>query len=196
MDGGFTLTTLGDVSPLSNSMYHLPMVCFCDIPADDFAIHMAKYSHFGIAFQKTFLIQKGARPVFYIPTPISRSSAYIREFQFLSDFHNIGVELTLATAGASPDKPSPCTEDIRALVERLGFATNSLNFEVLSYIKFFDGQTSDEDESNYYMEREWRVPGTMSFSLNDVSRIVLPASFTERFHRDVPDYVSQLMFAG
>ena len=41
-------------------------VCFCDIPISDFAIHIQKYSKFGLAFKKEFLIQKGACPVFYI----------------------------------------------------------------------------------------------------------------------------------
>jgi hypothetical protein len=43
------------------------VVCFCDIPISDLAIHVGKYSKFGLAFKKEFLIDKGACPVFYVP---------------------------------------------------------------------------------------------------------------------------------
>lgn len=42
------------------------VICFCDIPDTDLAIHMGKYSQFGLAFEKKFLIAKGACPVFYV----------------------------------------------------------------------------------------------------------------------------------
>ena len=42
------------------------VVCFCDIPETDLAIHVRKYSRFGLAFKKEFLIVKGACPVFYV----------------------------------------------------------------------------------------------------------------------------------
>jgi abortive phage resistance protein AbiGi (putative antitoxin) len=41
-------------------------ICFCDIPETDLAIHVRKYSQFGLAFKKEFLIAKGACPVFYV----------------------------------------------------------------------------------------------------------------------------------
>ena len=51
------------------------MVCFCDIPSSDLAIHVHKYSKFGLAFKKEFSIDKGACPVFYVanesPVPIA-----------------------------------------------------------------------------------------------------------------------------
>jgi hypothetical protein len=44
--------------------YHV--VCLCDIPNTDLAIHVRKYSKFGLAFKKEFLLAKGACPVFYV----------------------------------------------------------------------------------------------------------------------------------
>jgi hypothetical protein len=50
------------------------VICFCDIPSSDLAIHVRKYSKFGLAFKKEFLIDKGACPVFYVandsPVPV------------------------------------------------------------------------------------------------------------------------------
>jgi hypothetical protein len=42
------------------------VVCFCDIPENDLSIHVNKYSRFGLAFKKEFLIDAGACPVFYV----------------------------------------------------------------------------------------------------------------------------------
>jgi hypothetical protein len=42
-------------------------VCFCDIPLEDLDLHIRKYSQFGMAFRKQFLLQQGAMPVIYVP---------------------------------------------------------------------------------------------------------------------------------
>lgn len=47
-------------------MFSTGVVCFCDIPVGDLAFHARKYSKFGIAFTKAFLLNQGANPVFYI----------------------------------------------------------------------------------------------------------------------------------
>ncbi len=53
------------------------VVCFCDIPDSDLAIHVNKYSKFGLAFKKEFLIDKGACPVFYVANESPVSAAEI-----------------------------------------------------------------------------------------------------------------------
>ncbi|MGI8961367.1 MAG: abortive infection system antitoxin AbiGi family protein [Bryobacteraceae bacterium] len=50
----------------SNECVRAAALCFCDIPFDHLAVHMAKYSAFGLAFSKRFLLARGASPVFYV----------------------------------------------------------------------------------------------------------------------------------
>jgi hypothetical protein len=53
------------------------VVCFCDIPEPDLPIHVRKYSRFGLAFKKQFLIAKGACPVFYVANDTPTSATEI-----------------------------------------------------------------------------------------------------------------------
>ena len=54
-------------TPLTdNEGYRAATVSFCDIPVDKLAIHMQKYSRYGVAFEKAFLVSQGATPVSYI----------------------------------------------------------------------------------------------------------------------------------
>jgi len=60
------------------------VVCFCDIPDTDLAIHVKKYGRFGLAFKKDFLIARGACPVFYVAneTPVPASQIF-KQVDFL-----------------------------------------------------------------------------------------------------------------
>ena len=70
-----------------------------------------------------------------------------------------------------------------------------LDLLVFAFIKYFDDSASDEDESNVYMEREWRVIGDVSFTLTDVHRVFMPKRYAERFRADLPNYTGQLTFS-
>ena len=65
---------------------------------------------------------------------------------------------------------------------------------LLSNIKFFDNVT-DDDEKNFYMEREWRSPYYIHFEIEDIQRIILPDSYSKKFRYDVPEYVGQITFS-
>jgi hypothetical protein len=56
-----------DAKISKNELYNPGMVCFCDIPVQDLTIHTRKYSCFGLAFSKEFVIKKGGTPVYYLP---------------------------------------------------------------------------------------------------------------------------------
>src|SRR5262245_41348680 len=49
------------------------VTCYAEIPIDNLGIHICKYGHFGLGFEKRLPIYYGARPVIYIPfTPEDR----------------------------------------------------------------------------------------------------------------------------
>jgi hypothetical protein len=219
------------------------VVCFCDIPAQDLAIHVRKYSKFGLAFKKEFLVSKGACPVFYIanesPVPVqtvfspsdflerieaARKSGYIdRALYFDTSVRGI-IDIFVALDALCCNENDRYFKGIStsefkerfgqllglspAQVSLIGTALNgntqalqtirmcidfSLNY-VFTFMKPFDAKRSFEDESNYYMEREWRVGNNIQFTLNDVSRVFFPSSYAQRFRVDMPAYVGQISF--
>jgi hypothetical protein len=64
-----------------------------------------------------------------------------------------------------------------------------------SRLTFFDSTKDEQHDEHFYMEREWRVMGTVPFTLDDVIRIILPPSFAKRFRQDFPKYCAQLTFS-
>jgi hypothetical protein len=56
-----------DAKISENELYNPGTVCFCDIPVQDLAIHVRKYSPFGLAFSKDFVTKKGGSPIYYLP---------------------------------------------------------------------------------------------------------------------------------
>ena len=82
---------------------------------------------------------------------------------------------------------SPETEE-NSLVDLRFF----FNFQIFSFLKFFDHALTESHPENYYLEREWRVLGNVPFTLEDISRVILPASYAERFRSDVAEYHGQI----
>ena len=110
------------------------------------------------------------------------------------------------SACLAPTPGAMCGRDIRYSKETSSFfpITISGSFPhseilsgplVFSFIKYFDESTSDEDEANVYMEREWRVIGDVKFALADVHRVFMPERYAERFRADLPNYTGQLTFS-
>jgi hypothetical protein len=171
---------------------------------------MNKYSRFGLSFLKPFLIGKGANPVFYVannspmfhfgdrrtfpdsvsfPEPWPRRKLFESNVQLYWDLYR-----ALTCTDPSPFRgvqPGHSTQEQRRL-HTLNFF---LSFLVFSFIKYFDDSTSDEDEANVYMEREWRVLGDINFTLADVHRVFMPEDYAERFRADLPNYTGQLTFS-
>ena len=174
------------------------IVCFCDIPLGDLALHISKYSPFGIAFPKEFLADLGASPVIYVPTkgrpallPYEgygrrRVASQGASFDHFWKLFN-RVEKTLPDLKADP-RFKGTAEDLRRITE-------FLEIHVISNLKFFDHRLLDEQEENYYMEREWRVSRSVEFCLDDVERIIIPHEYGREFRRDFPRFDGEIMFA-
>jgi hypothetical protein len=183
-----------------NEMYNSQVVCFCDIPFEDLSLHMGKYGCFGLAFEKKFIVSIGGSPVFYIPT-----SSKIKRTKKLSIAET--VERLQATKDPIVEEElgmgkyfDEMFQDYHTLLKQNSESSGELELyfslarHIFSFIKFFDPALSDDDPKNFYFEREWRVFGNIDFTVEDVTRVLLPQEFSKRFRADVPQYIGQTSF--
>lgn len=188
-----------------NEMFKHDAICFCDIPVEDFGIHMRKYGNIGLSFLKSFLVSRGASPVFYVARDsivgvdfdegkprqsVSRGTLFDRQ---VFDFVGLHVQRRQWMEGGRgfPDDAS----DLVDHVNRLSHPSWFLYYHVFNFIKCFDSTLQDEHDENFYMEREWRISGDLRFGLEDVWRVILPREYVGRFRSDFPAYEGQITFA-
>jgi len=190
-------------------MIQVDAVYFCDIPVADFKIHMAKYSEFGVSFLKSFLVAKSANPAFYIagdsiipaddgaasvlfpigtiPTPLTRNALIDQLIKT-----HLGNSVRQFNAALIERNQSPLTQ---TEITRSRILDMMIRTHFLSFCVPFDSAKDDDNEANYYMEREWRVIGDVRFDLEDVWRIIIPKLYAKRLRNDVPSYAGQLTFS-
>lgn len=167
-----------------NALVQFEIVCFCDIPLEELAIHCAKYGRFGLAFSKPFLIALGASPVMYIPKPGSfemilqehhsasgelpyeerkngdRANLIDTVFAFYN--HKVLYPRFLELQNALPEADS--FDDVMKIVKQLRttlFYQTAIEAFIFGHLKFFDPTLPPDHVDNYYMEREWRWEGTV-----------------------------------
>lgn len=184
------------------TMFDPAVVCFCDIPVGDIAIHMSKYSPFGLAFSRNFLLKHGANPVLYLAEDavIDDDTGQTNRDLFIEEMNKVLMlltELQLATdkePGGAPRFP-----DLEGLPKRISdaaiLAHQFLLIRAFAYVKSFRGDSADDDPENFYMEREWRRYGDLDFALDDVCRVYIPKRFARRLREDLPEYYGQVTFA-
>jgi hypothetical protein len=175
-----------------DSMYNPQVVCFCDIPVEDFYIHMNKYSSFGLSFKKSFLVEKGVNPVFYIAKD-STISSFKKPTQKISRYEHFNKMLKKYHSLLSVLYDKCDHTDSKELNELMDIQ-RFFGFHIFSFIKCFDSTKTESHLENYYMEREWRMLGNLSFTKNDVCRILVPEKYAVRIRADIPDYIGQLTF--
>ncbi len=178
-----------------SEMFNLGCVCFADIPYDNLKIHMEKYSKFGIGFSKSFLVEKGANPVFYIDenslvyktnfstnmSELTKKTEYYQEncskamWYFLSKY--------LPYCKTSED-------EFRDTWEIYFFLIN-----IFSHFKVWNSCLEDNDPDNYYFEREWRAINNIDFQLSDILAIIIPKDYEHQLKEDFPEYTGKIEFS-
>ena len=184
-----------------NEMYLPQVVCFCDIPIQDLAVHMRKYSSFGVGFAKDFVVMAGGSPVYYIPRDGAARSAWSHPPELANRWHEarspeeVQAVLAARTKGSYFEWMMSEYEKLQvSLMEsEAGWElARFLDFNIFSFIIFFDHRLPDHDGENFYFEREWRIIGNLPFQLDDVRRVIIPEDFAKRFRLDAPNYYGQL----
>ncbi len=175
-----------------NQFYRANVVCFSDIPVADLGIHMKKFSRFGLAFKKSFLIARGANPVFYVARNALARLAGGRTLPRAEYFDQEHAAI-MALFGRLQEEAhqNGLSEESAKIRELLGF----LVFHFFSFAKFFDQGLPADHEENFYMEREWRIMGSLDFALGEVSRVIFPQRFARHFRDDLPQYYGQITFS-
>jgi hypothetical protein len=212
ISGNLSITSGASIS--ANQMYSPEVVCFCDIPTEDLQIHTAKYSSFGLSLPKDLVARQGGAPVFYLPLNTrARASRGLSTPQLMAAISEGKIEDVYGEIplGQLFDRMVPEYHAMMDLFRNLIMQTREtpgvpeehrrlhdllhfLDFRLLSYVKFFDHSLADDDPSNFYMEREWRVVGNVQFTLSDVTRVLVPPSYGSRLRLDVPEFAGQVTF--
>lgn len=199
-------------SVCNETMYAPPMVCFCDIPVDDLELHMNKYSRFGLSFEKRFLIERGATPVFYVAKG-SRVTV-LEDIMIRSILPGMGMlgtpgpyERTVHRSEVIDEIGKLIHETSKSLTRpelaniighheftRLEGFRQLLTVAFMCHIKCFDETVTEEAEENFYMEREWRILEHVEFRLDNVVRVFVPdESWVARVRQDVPAFRGHIM---
>jgi hypothetical protein len=196
-----------------NTLLRFEIVCFCDIPDAELAIHCAKYGHFELAFSKNFLVSRGASPVTYVPKPgwyeiVLRSHDSVTG-KLDEEMRKTGSRASLMDAAFDFHNHKLAMDRFMEQQERMGQAFRRLRSfdDVLSvkkdlhamllyqttieafifgYLKFFDPKLPPDHIDNYYMEREWRVAGKVEFRPTDIETIYVPPPFVDQAFKDFP----------
>lgn len=191
---------------LSGNDKYLPtVVCFCDIPIDDLYLHTQKYGSFGIAFTKPFLAAQGACPVLYIPREgwTSWQVRPERNETRAEMYDRLDTIKTQVARSIEYDKFQRLSPAAHAELQRIGIVApwdpwsmyeGFLSTELLPFLKFFDLATPEDHPDNFYMEREWRVVGSVTFQLEDLERVFLPRQYATRWRECFPHYAGQITF--
>lgn len=208
------------LSPIADDLgesLQAPMVCFCDIPVEDLQLHSAKYGRFGVAFRKDLLARKGATPVFYVVSDAPTLPMLGHIFHFDRPREDRGDWKEPTTINFAPYRRRDVFEVWKyatTMVAHKGASASSpgvtsyefmqgpwwgdflefFSLYVFGYVKYMEVGLEESDARNFYMEREWRVLHEVVFTIEEVTRVVIPEQYARRFRVDFPEYFGQVSF--
>jgi hypothetical protein len=174
------------------------ITCFADIPINDLSLHMEKYSNFGLAFTKDFLVEKGANPVYYIATNGIIRGANGRtanQNKTREDYFKTNIKRYFSLMNQMKDIIKKDERENIHTLDELQLLDTFLMKHVYAYLKPFDVSKTDADKENYYLEREWRIVGDVQFTLDDVTRILIPEKYGKELREALPKYYGQISFS-
>jgi hypothetical protein len=87
--------------------------------------------------------------------------------------------------GGPRDNSAPTYE------ETIAELSTVLTKDVLPFVKPFP-LVSEDDPSNYYMEREWRMYGNLEFEPEWVRTIVVGSGYADKVRVDFPQYADRI----
>lgn len=180
------------VNVFSEELIFPTVTCFSDIPTNCLQIHMKKYGVFGLSISRRHLVAWGARPVLY--WPFLKNEWNFDNYQLKDiwttylNFRELVVKprrdkfSNTRTIGATPE-----SED-----EAIDAFVSSVQKNLMAYIKPFDAERKTHELENFYMEREWRRFGYLTFNQQDVGEIVVSAGYRDRIVQNFPEYESRV----
>jgi hypothetical protein len=151
--GGITLQIDPNRGCIDGEPIAQTITCFCDIPFESLALHTSKYGRFGVGVDRKMVAEWGGRPVTYIPTIATNSTA--ANNRFCTNALNIWEGLQkhfpeMPTESVRYDGAPPLTP-----FEAVDLAS-SFVMKSLAFVKTFNVNLPDDHPENFYMEREWR----------------------------------------
>lgn len=199
-------------------------ICFCDITEENLQVHKAKYGKVGLSFTKEFLVGRGANPMFYVEKnsfshhspDVKHQVSFGKNRDMLSplfvELNDLSADSILLSHYAPVPSESDTKEErelkkehvqkVEAFAERLQRLYSPMrDFSVFllthfyPFVKMFDSGQDEAAIDNYYMEREWRVTGSVEFTLEDIHRVFLPKRFIAPFRKKYPNYMGQITFS-
>lgn len=182
--GGIEFVSMYKEDISSNAMIKVNKVCFSDIPEGQMDIHKQKYGHFGISFDKDFIVRRGGIPVHYVPLAAAINSRWANEGETRASFFD-RMTKELYDHFDSLIVEYFHDEEKRKKYQRLH---EFIEIHIKPYYKFFDHTLQDGDEHNYYFEREWRVVGSVKFKMSDIRNVLLSPEYESKFRQKFPKY--------
>lgn len=150
--------------PSGNKRLGCRCSCMCDIPFKDLRVHMIRYGHFGIAFHKTSAILKGYfNPVLYMH---NKHPWFLRAEKLLDKLDKIEF----------PEEESKT--DFNEFLFILG--TYIKPGDLLANLSL-EPIIDEEQNNNFYYEREWRTAYDFKFTEKDVAAIMMPEKYIKDF---------------
>lgn len=173
------------------------VTCYADIPPEALGRHMKYYGRVGIGFRRSLLIRKGARPVIYLPVKrkdpwdgFGPNRGKLALQSWLSAWDAF-YEFVAFPAGQRRneiyvhDRPRDADEAILRMETLMAK-------DFLPFLKAFNPDLPDDHIDNFYMEKEWRLIGKLSFFTDDIAEIIIPKMLKRKFIADFPKLADRI----